>query len=29
MTADRSGLVSIRSGLADPNAHVILPEVIS
>ncbi len=29
MTADRSGLVSIRSGLADPNAHIILREVIS
>ena len=29
MTMDRSGLVSRKTTLADPNAHVILPEVLS
>ena len=29
LTTDRSGLVSIRTGLADPSAHVILPGTIS
>jgi len=29
MTTDRSGLVSTRTGLADPSAHVILPGTIS
>ncbi len=29
MTTDRSGLVSIRQGLDDPSAHVILPGTIS
>ena len=29
MTMDRSGLVSRKTTLADPDAHVILPEVLS
>lgn len=29
VTTDRSGLAALRTGLAEPDAHVVLPEVIS